>query len=146
MKNEKIRILYEKQKFMADKNAEYVKLERDKEEYKRNLSQIEDLLFKESEIVDLDIGGTHRVTTSKKTLCKFPNSSLAALFSGRHKLQVHNSRYFIDREGEIFMLVIEYLRNGKLPFFLNKNDENKFFEELDYWNISSSHLSNKNNS
>ena len=64
----------------------------------------------EENIFDLDIGGTHKITTTKSTLCSAPDSTLAAMFSGRHKLNRHNGRVFIDRDGETFMMVINYLR------------------------------------
>jgi hypothetical protein len=63
------------------------------------------------------------------------DSTLAAMFSGRHKLSEHNGRIFIDRDGEIFVTVINYLRNGKLPIFDSKLKEHAFYEELDYWQI-----------
>lgn len=57
------------------------------------------------------------------------------MFSGRHKLSMHNGRVFIDRDGETFCSLLSYLRNGKLPLFDNKLKENAFFEELDFWQI-----------
>lgn len=93
----------------------------------------------EGSIIDLDIGGTHKITTTRSTLSNARDSTLAAMFSGRHKLSMHNGRVFIDRDGETFCLVIQYLRNGKLPLFDNKLKENAFYEELDYWQISLDH-------
>lgn len=57
------------------------------------------------------------------------------MFSGRHKLSFHNGRVFLDRDGEIFCSVIQFLRNGKLPIFDSKIKEISFYEELDYWQI-----------
>jgi len=57
------------------------------------------------------------------------------MFSGRHKLSIHNGRVFLDRDGDTFCQVINYLRNGKIPIFDSKIKENLFFEELDYWSI-----------
>jgi hypothetical protein len=48
---------------------------------------------------------------------------LAAMFSGRHRLNMHNGRVFIDRDGETFCLIINYLRTGKVPIFDNKIKE-----------------------
>ena len=89
----------------------------------------------EGNIIDLDIGGTHKITTTISTLCTAKDSTLATMFSGRHKLSMHNGRVFIDREGDTFCQVIQYLRNGKTPIFDNKIKENAFYEELDYWQI-----------
>lgn len=57
------------------------------------------------------------------------------MFSGRHKLSMHNGRVFLDRDGETFCALLTYLRNGKLPLFESKFKENAFYEELDYWQI-----------
>lgn len=89
----------------------------------------------EERIIDLDIGGTHKITTSRSTLCTFSDSTLAMMFSGRYKLTKHNGRVFIDRDGEIFCLMINYLRTSKVPIFESKAKESAFFEELDYWQI-----------
>lgn len=83
----------------------------------------------------MDIGGTHKITTTRTTLCMAKDSTLAAMFSGRHKLSIHNNRVFIDRDGDTFCLIVNFLRNGKIPIFASKIKENQFFEELDYWSI-----------
>lgn len=57
------------------------------------------------------------------------------MFSGRHEIQTHNGRIFIDRQGDAFINVINYLRNGKYPNFKDKNEEINFFEELQFWQI-----------
>ena len=50
-------------------------------EYKE---KVEAMLQGPSEIIDLNIGGTHQITTSRRTLMSVPDSTLAAMFSGRH--------------------------------------------------------------
>jgi hypothetical protein len=57
------------------------------------------------------------------------------MFSGRHDIPKHNGRLFIDRQGEAFINMINYLRNGKYPVFRDKNEEINFFEELNFWQI-----------
>ena len=69
------------------------------------------------DIVDLNIGGTHLLTTTKSTLTSVKDSSLAAMFSGRHKLTMHNGRVFIDRDGDAFTCLISFLRTGRVPLF-----------------------------
>jgi hypothetical protein len=46
---------------------------------------------------------------------------------------MHNGRVFIDRDGEAFCQVIQFLRNGKIPIFDSKIKENAFIDELEYW-------------
>lgn len=57
------------------------------------------------------------------------------MFSGRHEIPKHNGRLFIDRQGEAFINMINYLRNGKYPVFRDKSDEINFFEEITFWQI-----------
>ena len=85
--------------------------------------------------MDLNVGGTHMITTTRNTLTSVKDSSLAAMFSGRHKITQHNGRYFIDRDGEAFSAMLSFLRTGKVPIFANQNQENAFYDELDFWVI-----------
>jgi len=101
------------------------------------------------EILELDVGGTHMITTSKKTLTKFEGSVLEAMFSGRHHLSKHKGRIFIDRDGTAFNHMVNYLRSGQKPVFkedpaLSSNlvnfkgrvisqDEVMFYRELHFW-------------
>ena len=65
-------------------------------------------------IVNLNVGGQH-FTTSLQTLTRDPNSMLAAMFSGRHKLETtEDGSFFIDRDGTYFRFILNYLRNGEL--------------------------------
>lgn len=54
--------------------------------------------------------------TRQSTLCKYGDSMLAAMFSGRHKLD-RDSRgyYFIDSNGAYFSFILDYLRHETLP-------------------------------
>ena len=68
------------------------------------------------------------------------------MFSGRHKLNRHNGRIFIDRDGETFCMIRNYLRTGKVPLFESKIKENAFYEELDFWQIPLNLYRNENES
>ena len=59
-----------KQKFIEIKSVELQKLEKEKEQWKESLKIVDSLKFKESDILDLDIGGTHKITTTRSTLNK----------------------------------------------------------------------------
>ena len=72
------------------------------------------------EVVELNVGGRIFVTT-RSTLCKHSNSMLAAMFSGdmQPALQDKQGRFFIDRNGDHFAIILAYLRDEplKLPGF-----------------------------
>lgn len=61
--------------------------------------------------VKLDVGGA-QFTTSLTTLCRFPESMLGVMFSGRHELPVTSDGcYFIDRDGSQFNHILNFLRD-----------------------------------
>lgn len=117
---------------MSYKKDELEKLDEAKEElHNRNIQLGTGIIDNEetkipSDIIELDIGGTHKLATARATLTKFPSSALGCMFSGKHKLNKHNGRIFIDRDGDPFISVITYLRSGKVPVFNSKTDEIKF--------------------
>ena len=86
-----------------------------------------------TDIIDLEIGGTHQITTTKATLTKYKGSVLAAMFSGKHELVKHKDRVFIDWDGAIFTHIIYYLRTGKMPLFENQIEEQAFWDEMHYY-------------
>jgi len=65
-----------------------------------------------SDVLQLSIGGTH-CTVSRRTLCQFEQSLLAAKFSGRWDDSVEkdaDGRFFIDQPSELFMPLVDFLR------------------------------------
>ena len=65
-----------------------------------------------SDVLQLNIGGTH-CTVSRRTLCQFEPSLLAAKFSGRWDDSVEkdaDGRFFIDQPSELFMPLVDFLR------------------------------------
>lgn len=66
-------------------------------------------------VVQLNVGG-QVYTTTLVTLCKFPNSKLAEMFSVPLKLvKDAEGRCFIDRDGTHFKAILEYLRSEEVP-------------------------------
>lgn len=76
-----------------------------------------------TDIIDLDVGGTHKITTTWATLTKYKNSVLAAQFSGKHQHSYNKNRVFIDWDGKAFASLISFLRTGWIPMFENVVDE-----------------------
>ena len=134
IRNEKINLINDKDKFKEKCELDLLHHQKDIANWKVNYEKAHNL-NKNSEIIDLDIGGTELVTTTKATLTQYPESVLAAMFSGRYELPIHNGRVFIDRNGKGFSLLLQYLRNKKIPYFDNDIDKQYFLDEIDYWNI-----------
>jgi hypothetical protein len=65
-------------------------------------------------IIELNVGGKYYATTLT-TLHKFPDSMLARMFSGQFPTtQDKDGRYFIDRNGDAFGVILDFLRTGNL--------------------------------
>eukprot|EP01032_Pedospumella_encystans_P010211 gene10211-11951_t len=62
-------------------------------------------------VVKVNVGGT-KFTTSLTTLCRFPNTMIGTMYSGRHELvQDEEGYHFIDRDGTHFRYILNYLRS-----------------------------------
>ena len=69
-------------------------------------------------------------------MTQIPNSSLEAMFSGRHEVKKVKDKIFVDRDPEIFKLLIQYLRNGCQRFELESPHLNKMLDlEIEYWDV-----------
>jgi hypothetical protein len=70
-------------------------------------------------------------------LTSVPGSKLAALFSEMHELKKVDGEVFLDRDGVTFETLVNYLRNDRkvFPEFTEKNAQNMFHKELQYWEI-----------
>ena len=65
-------------------------------------------------IIRLNVGGVY-YTTTKATLCRHPDSMLGAMFNGSMPTTIdEDGRYFIDRDGSLFLHVLNYLRSARL--------------------------------
>ena len=75
--------------------------------------------------------------TEKDVLRSVQGSLLSKLFSDMHALKKTGDEVFIDRDGSTFETLINYLRNERkvFPEFNDKNDENNFYKELQFWGI-----------
>lgn len=104
-------------------------------EYKSN--QLNPIHFEWNEKVRLNVGG-NIFETSHSTLCRDPNSLLATMFSGRHELLVEaDESYFIDRDPLHFRLILNYLRDLRVPpvILQDINIREELLQEADYYCI-----------
>ena len=91
----------------------------------------------DSEVVALNVGGTHHMMTERDVLRLVPGSTLEKMFNGLHELKKIDEQVFLDRDGKTFQFLVNYLRNDRevFPEFVDPNDEIHFFKELDFWKI-----------
>ncbi|KAL1918600.1 uncharacterized protein VTP21DRAFT_2622 [Calcarisporiella thermophila] len=103
------------EKFAAELEEQKEELEIEKEKLQQETTLMKDVMKFQNEKIKLNVGGL-LFETSLTTLKRDPNSMLAAMFSGRHSLKPDpDGSYFIDRDGTHFRLILNYLRDFRMP-------------------------------
>ncbi|KAJ3650125.1 hypothetical protein Zmor_021833 [Zophobas morio] len=86
------------------------------------------------DIIHLNVGGK-RFSTSKQTLNLIPDTFFTALLSGRiSSLRDENGAIFIDRDPEIFSIILNYLRTREID--LHGTNLRTLRHEAEYYNIA----------
>eukprot|EP00922_Rhytidocystis_sp_ex-Travisia-forbesii_P029214 GHVS01042775.1.p1 GENE.GHVS01042775.1~~GHVS01042775.1.p1 ORF type:complete len:510 (+),score=87.92 GHVS01042775.1:226-1755(+) len=112
----------DKAKFEREKEAHRRKMLLDREKFRQEYEifesekrQIVDSNIAAETMVDLNVGGVV-FETSRHTLIQQPGSFLEALLSGRHQVsRDRQGRIFLDRDSELFRVLLNFLRNPAVP-------------------------------
>ena len=87
------------------------------------------------EVLTLNVGGM-LYTTTRSTLTKYRDSMLGAMFDGAFELPTDcNGHYFIDRDGETFRYVLNFLRTHKICVPDDYKNLELLEAEADYYQI-----------
>ena len=88
-----------------------------------------------SDTVRLNVGGII-YTTSRATLCNYPESMIGAMFGGKFEITYDDSGCaFIDRDGQMFKHVLNFLRIGSLLLPQKFDDFELLASEADFYQI-----------
>jgi len=118
----------EYERFSKELRYRQEELEEDRHKFKLETNLMKDVTKFQKEKVRLNVGG-NVFETSITTLKRDPQSMLAAMFSGRHSLVAEaDGSYFIDRDGTHFRLILNYLRDLRIPPTVT--DDQKICDEL----------------
>lgn len=83
----------------------------EKIEWEKDQVKIEKASKKDAEVMNLNVGGTVELMTSIDILTSDKGSTLEKMFSGKHDHKIIDGKVFLDRDGETFKTLINYLRN-----------------------------------
>lgn len=82
------------------------------------------------EIVKVNVGGKIFVTT-QKTLTAYPNSMIGRIFSGNQTSEHrYQGNYFFDRDPDLFVHVLQFLRNKHFQFSGTSKESQDFLRNL----------------
>ena len=117
--------------------GEGLKIASEREMWTKDQTEIKTMIKQDGDVVALNVGGTHHLMTERDVLTLVKGSLLEKMFSGMHELKTINEEVFLDRDGQTFLHVVNYLRNNRevFPDFMDRNDEIHFFKELEFWKI-----------
>ena len=126
-------------------NEKHNKIQEERDAWERDKAEIAAMVKLDSEVIALNVGGTHHMMTERDVLRLIPGSTLDKMFNGLHELKKIDNEVFLDRDGRTFQHLVNYLRNKRevLPEFMDKNDEIHFYKELDFWKVPTKSLSSK---
>ena len=97
--------------------------------------KVEKITSDASDIIELNVGGSF-FTTTRSTLTKVSGSTLKDMFSGEKELMKDKEgRVFLDRDPEIFRLVLLYLRNNLQIPPLSAEIRSMFDSELSFFDL-----------
>ena len=85
-----------------------------------------------TDIAKFNIGG-HRYEVSRSLLLNHPDTMLAKSASDQWQ-EDPESEIFIERDGQRFRFVLDYLRDGKVGLPITETTD-AFVAELEYYNI-----------
>lgn len=93
--------------------------------------------LKSSKQIKLDVGG-YKFSTTLTTLTSDTDCMLAAMFSGRFIVEKNEDGcVFIDRDGQFFHHILNWLRNGTLPPIESHLEREYLLVESKYYQITS---------
>ena len=120
-----------------DLNEKYLAIQKERDAWEKEKDEIKGMINLDSEVVSLNVGGTHHLKTERDVLRLCKGSTLEKMFNGMHDLKKIDDAVFLDRDGKTFQYLVNYLRNDRtvFPEFMDKNDEVHFFKELDFWKV-----------
>jgi hypothetical protein len=124
-------------KFKEDYNSQYKKKKQELESsYKSKfLNGIKDKLS-EDKTIEIEFSDNITIKCDLKDLIKYPYSKLSTYFTSLENIPKRNNRFFLDRNHETFLQVLDFIKTEKIPSLKKKEDKKKFLDELKYWGIN----------
>ena len=93
-------------------NKRQAEIQKERDQWEADKAAIAALVKLDSEVVALNVGGTHHMMTERDVLRLVPGSTLEKMFNGLHELKKVDNEVFLDRDGQTFLYLINYLRNN----------------------------------
>ena len=88
------------------------------------------------DLVILDISGQSTMKVRRDIMTKVKGSKLEIMFSGRHAVPLVSKKIFLDRDPDVFSMLVSFLRNDlEFPKVEDKALQERFEMELKHWGL-----------
>ena len=123
--------------FKEDYTSQYKKKKQELENsYKSKfLNGIKDKLS-DDQTIEIEFSDNKIEKCDLKDLIKYPYSKLSTYFTSLENIPKRNNHYFLDRNHETFLQILDFIKTEKIPNFTKKSGKKKFLDELSYWGIN----------
>ena len=89
-----------------------------------------------AKILNLNVGGDDRISISQDSLLKYPDSFIAKFFSDQNLNKREDGKVNIDREPEIFKMVLTFLKTGMgYRKFTSQQQKELYLQEIKFWGL-----------
>ncbi|KAJ4463129.1 putative SH3KBP1-binding protein 1 [Paratrimastix pyriformis] len=106
-----------------------------RETYEKAKQRAEVLYTPEDPIIELNVGGK-KFHTLRATIMRCPNSLLADMIQGKcGGVRDPNGRLFVDRNPDVFELLLDFIRTEQLPPFPSDADRQCFRREAEFFRV-----------
>ena len=124
-------------KFKEDYLTQYKKKKKEFEiSYKSKfLDGIKDKLS-DDKTIEIEFSDNKIIKCDLKDLIKYPYSKLSTYFTSLENIPKRNGRFFLDRNHETFLKVLDFIKTEKIPNFAKTSGKKEFIDELNYWGIN----------
>ncbi|KAK2197435.1 bifunctional Kelch-type beta propeller/Kelch repeat type 1/SKP1-BTB-POZ domain superfamily/Potassium channel tetramerization-type BTB domain/BTB-POZ domain [Babesia duncani] len=136
IKQEQDSLAHQRQQFENYRQLELQKLKNRLELLELDMQKVNDSQIATQTMIDINVGGVV-FETSRHVLMRQPESFLAALISGRHEVgRDRQGRIFLDRDYELFRVILNYLRNPScIPVPRDTTESSLILSEASYYRI-----------
>jgi hypothetical protein len=80
-------------------NEKHQRILSEKTIWESQVADVKEIVKLDSEVIALNVGGTHHLMTERDVLRLCPGSDLEKMFNGMHELKKINEEVFLDRDG-----------------------------------------------
>ena len=123
----------QRETFQASLKQLWLSFQQEKVRWGESQRHAQSQFLDEADVREIDIGGQQVITTTVKTLRRYPESRLSALTEDT--AVYYKGRLFVDRNVQPFTDLIHFVRTSKVRRDMSESEKEEFLREMEYWEV-----------